>query len=131
MLLQQHLTILRFDMPADLCRFYHYSYCGKYHFRICLVRNIYFSGEICFYLYLLLSFLCKLVAEFSSALCGHHLTMNFVLQLGFMLLALIWKFDFSPFMVLVIAILNDGMCTFCFSMYKHVFANIFVGSDAC
>ncbi|XP_050379821.1 ATPase 8, plasma membrane-type-like isoform X1 [Argentina anserina] len=27
---------------------------------------------------------------------------------GFMLLALIWKFDFSPFMVLVIAILNDG-----------------------
>ncbi|KAL1340369.1 hypothetical protein HN51_026765 [Arachis hypogaea] len=28
--------------------------------------------------------------------------------LGFMLLALIWKFDFSPFMVLVIAILNDG-----------------------
>ncbi|KAB1218775.1 Plasma membrane ATPase [Morella rubra] len=28
--------------------------------------------------------------------------------LGFTLLALIWKFDFSPFMVLVIAILNDG-----------------------
>ncbi|KAG8388244.1 hypothetical protein BUALT_Bualt02G0105600 [Buddleja alternifolia] len=28
--------------------------------------------------------------------------------LGFMLLALIWKFDFSPFMVLIIAILNDG-----------------------
>ncbi|KAH0919108.1 hypothetical protein HID58_026768 [Brassica napus] len=28
--------------------------------------------------------------------------------LGFMLLALIWKYDFSPFMVLVIAILNDG-----------------------
>ncbi|MED6180834.1 ATPase 8, plasma membrane-type [Stylosanthes scabra] len=27
---------------------------------------------------------------------------------GFMLVALIWKFDFSPFMVLVIAILNDG-----------------------
>lgn len=25
-----------------------------------------------------------------------------------MLLALIWKFDFSPFMVLIIAILNDG-----------------------
>lgn len=31
------------------------------------------------------------------------------LQLGFMLLALIWKFDFPPFMVLIIAILNDGM----------------------
>ncbi|CAO2835258.1 unnamed protein product [Amaranthus hypochondriacus] len=28
--------------------------------------------------------------------------------LGFMLLCVIWKFDFPPFMVLVIAILNDG-----------------------
>ncbi|PKU64560.1 plasma membrane ATPase 4 isoform X1 [Dendrobium catenatum] len=28
--------------------------------------------------------------------------------LGFMLIALIWRFDFSPFMVLIIAILNDG-----------------------
>ncbi|WOK95064.1 plasma membrane ATPase 4-like isoform X2 [Canna indica] len=28
--------------------------------------------------------------------------------LGFLLLALIWKFNFSPFMVLIIAILNDG-----------------------
>ncbi|GAB4850041.1 Plasma membrane ATPase 4 [Ancistrocladus abbreviatus] len=28
--------------------------------------------------------------------------------LGFMLIAIIWKFDFSPFMVLIIAILNDG-----------------------
>ncbi|KAL9407002.1 hypothetical protein Peur_003974 [Populus x canadensis] len=28
--------------------------------------------------------------------------------LGFLLLALIWKFDFSPFMILIIAILNDG-----------------------
>ncbi|KAL5679103.1 hypothetical protein ACJX0J_005488, partial [Zea mays] len=28
--------------------------------------------------------------------------------LGFLLIALIWKFDFSPFMILVIAILNDG-----------------------
>ncbi|KAG6513052.1 hypothetical protein ZIOFF_023359 [Zingiber officinale] len=33
---------------------------------------------------------------------------NFFPQLGFMLIALIWKFDFSPFMVLIIAILNDG-----------------------
>uniref|UniRef100_A0A453D6C6 Plasma membrane ATPase n=1 Tax=Aegilops tauschii subsp. strangulata TaxID=200361 RepID=A0A453D6C6_AEGTS len=31
-----------------------------------------------------------------------------ILQLGFMLIALIWKFDFAPFMVLIIAILNDG-----------------------
>uniref|UniRef100_A0A453H3Q1 Plasma membrane ATPase n=1 Tax=Aegilops tauschii subsp. strangulata TaxID=200361 RepID=A0A453H3Q1_AEGTS len=29
--------------------------------------------------------------------------------LGFMLLALIWEFDFPPFMVLIIAILNDGV----------------------
>ncbi|XP_051123243.1 plasma membrane ATPase 1-like [Andrographis paniculata] len=28
--------------------------------------------------------------------------------LGFLLLALIWRFDFPPFMVLIIAILNDG-----------------------
>ncbi|XP_028099368.1 plasma membrane ATPase 2-like isoform X1 [Camellia sinensis] len=28
--------------------------------------------------------------------------------LGFMLLALIWRFDFPPFMVLIIAIINDG-----------------------
>ncbi|KAJ8452847.1 hypothetical protein Cgig2_014610 [Carnegiea gigantea] len=28
--------------------------------------------------------------------------------LGFMLIALIWKFDFAPFMVLIIAVLNDG-----------------------
>jgi len=29
-----------------------------------------------------------------------------------MLLALIWKFDFPPFMVLIIAILNDGKLPF-------------------
>lgn len=28
--------------------------------------------------------------------------------LGFLLIALIWRFDFPPFMVLIIAILNDG-----------------------
>lgn len=28
--------------------------------------------------------------------------------MGFMLISLIWQFDFSPFMVLIIAILNDG-----------------------
>jgi len=30
------------------------------------------------------------------------------MQLGFTLLALIWEYDFPPFMVLIIAILNDG-----------------------
>lgn len=28
--------------------------------------------------------------------------------LGFLLISLIWEFDFSPFMVLIIAVLNDG-----------------------
>ena len=28
--------------------------------------------------------------------------------LGFMLLVLIWEFDFPPFMLLIIAILSDG-----------------------
>ncbi|KAL2895465.1 Plasma membrane ATPase 2, partial [Bienertia sinuspersici] len=35
-----------------------------------------------------------------------YITIRIVL--GFMSLALIWKFDFPPFMVLIIAILNDG-----------------------
>lgn len=30
------------------------------------------------------------------------------MQLGFVLLALIWEYDFPPFMVLIIAVLNDG-----------------------
>lgn len=34
-----------------------------------------------------------------------------VLQLGFMMLCVFWKFDFPPFMVLVIAVLNDGKST--------------------
>ena len=29
--------------------------------------------------------------------------------LGFLLVALVWEFDFAPFMVLIIAILNDGI----------------------
>lgn len=41
-------------------------------------------------------------------------------QVGFMLLALIWKFDFPPFMVLIIAILNDGLY-FSFSIYLSIF----------
>lgn len=32
----------------------------------------------------------------------------FLAQMGFMMLTAFWKFDFPPFMVLVIAILNDG-----------------------
>ena len=35
-------------------------------------------------------------------------TITIRIMLGFMLIALIWKFDFSPFMVLITAILNDG-----------------------
>ncbi|XP_047965688.1 plasma membrane ATPase 4-like [Salvia hispanica] len=40
----------------------------------------------------------------SSSLLGQDKDESF----GFMLIALIWKFDFAPFMVLIIAILNDG-----------------------
>ncbi|PWA44935.1 H(+)-ATPase 8 [Artemisia annua] len=38
----------------------------------------------------------------------YAVTITIRIVLGFMLIALIWKFDFSPFMVLIIAILNDG-----------------------
>ncbi|KAL6495824.1 ATPase 9, plasma membrane-type [Orobanche gracilis] len=38
----------------------------------------------------------------------YAVSITICIVLGFMLLALIWKFDFSPFMVLIIAILNDG-----------------------
>ena len=43
--------------------------------------------------------------------------------LGFMLIALIWKFDFSAFMVLIIAILNDGEqhCPLLFKSSKLLF----------
>ncbi|KAF5725856.1 hypothetical protein HS088_TW23G00586 [Tripterygium wilfordii] len=39
--------------------------------------------------------------------------------LGFMLVALLWKFDFSPFMVLIIAILNDAII-WVFSIITYV-----------
>ncbi|GJR05470.1 plasma membrane ATPase 4 [Tanacetum coccineum] len=42
----------------------------------------------------------------SSQIYAVSITIRIVF--GFMFIALIWKFDFSPFMVLIIAILNDG-----------------------
>lgn len=42
-----------------------------------------------------------------------------VLQLGFVLLTVFWEFNFPPFMVLVIAILNDGN-------YSYWFLNLHV-----
>eukprot|EP00271_Cylindrocystis_brebissonii_P000407 TRINITY_DN104_c0_g1_i1.p1 TRINITY_DN104_c0_g1~~TRINITY_DN104_c0_g1_i1.p1 ORF type:complete len:955 (+),score=166.82 TRINITY_DN104_c0_g1_i1:328-3192(+) len=38
----------------------------------------------------------------------YAVTITVRIVLGFLLVALIWKFDFSPFMTLIIAILNDG-----------------------
>ncbi|GLT25409.1 hypothetical protein SLA2020_005400 [Shorea laevis] len=38
----------------------------------------------------------------------YAVSITICIVLGFMLVALIWKFDFSPFMLLIIAILNDG-----------------------
>ncbi|XWS49690.1 hypothetical protein CRYUN_Cryun12cG0024800 [Craigia yunnanensis] len=37
-----------------------------------------------------------------------NLKLVFILQLGFMLLTVIWRFNFPPFMVLISVILNDG-----------------------
>ncbi|GJT59294.1 plasma membrane ATPase [Tanacetum coccineum] len=39
----------------------------------------------------------------------YAVTIPILIVLGFMLIAHIWKFDFSPFIVLIIAILNDGI----------------------
>ena len=33
---------------------------------------------------------------------------SLTIRMGFLLVALVWEFDFAPFMVLIIAILNDG-----------------------
>ncbi|CAN4086085.1 unnamed protein product [Withania somnifera] len=66
---------------------------------------------------IVVSYLQLLHSFISSILCFRvkHILYLFHLffppymsQLGFMLLALIWEFDFPPFMVLIIAILNDG-----------------------
>lgn len=46
------------------------------------------------------------VSTLSPSLYENSLPLLF--QLGFLLVTLIWKFDFSPFMTLIIAILNDG-----------------------
>lgn len=72
---------------ADICCFYHYTYCRK------------FLSQKCFSFYKYLVLLSSNNTIFFYAL---------VLQMGFMLLCVFWEFDFPPFMVLVIAILNDG-----------------------
>ncbi|THF96639.1 hypothetical protein TEA_001622 [Camellia sinensis var. sinensis] len=46
------------------------------------------------------------LGQVRKAIYAVSITIRIVL--GFMLLALIWRFDFPPFMVLIIAILNDG-----------------------
>lgn len=65
-----------------------------------------------FSFYLMASFEVLPVSDFyfkGDFACFHSFPFCIsLLQLGFMLLALIWKFDFPPFMVLIIAILNDG-----------------------
>lgn len=73
---------------ADICCLHNNPYCGKLKalFFICGVydKNLRF---------------CQL----QTVPC-----LLMFLQLGFTLLALIWEYDFPPFMVLIIAILNDG-----------------------
>lgn len=46
------------------------------------------------------------------------------MQLGFVLLALIWEYDFPPFMVLIIAILNDGNVSNHVRSYSSFLANM-------
>lgn len=58
--------------------------------------------------YLFVRIVCYLHSALWQADKFRLIELYVVLQLGFLLLALIWKFDFSPFMILVIAILNDG-----------------------
>ncbi len=55
-----------------------------------------------------------------------EITLPVGFQLGFLLLALIWQFDFSPFMVLIIAILNDGEspCTLRITIYNNMDSNV-------
>lgn len=51
------------------------------------------------------------------------------LQFGFMLIALIWEFDFSAFMVLIIAILNDGeqWLSFCINLkIRYFFVTVYL-----
>ncbi|GMJ05179.1 hypothetical protein HRI_004187100 [Hibiscus trionum] len=43
------------------------------------------------------------------------------IMFGFMFIALIWKFDFAPFMVLIIAILNDGERSFIRMLLQYVY----------
>lgn len=52
------------------------------------------------------------IAVFLPVICNMTGLDSAFLQLGFALLALIWEFDFPPFMVLIIAILNDGKTLF-------------------
>jgi len=44
-------TIVGFGVPADICCFYHYSYCGKYHLHLCLARNMYLFDQIGMYIF--------------------------------------------------------------------------------
>ena len=68
---------------------------------ICCLHHDKDSGKISSYR-MFISFVFRVSLDFDIT-CQPKL-----LQLGFVLLALIWEYDFPPFMVLIIAILNDG-----------------------
>ena len=92
---------------ADLCCFYYNSYRGKLSGLV-----LWFENFVFFFLNLIGIGIQFVLYEFLHIACMFDLELLsfdfLVQQLGFMLLALIWKFDFPPFMVLIIAILNDG-----------------------
>lgn len=107
-----HSPFLGLFLCADICCFHYNPYCGKLVVLslICFVAWL-ASYDSNFCVCYFLGIIDKILSKGVSWRCLLFCTLTFLfdmLQLGFMLLALIWKFDFPPFMVLIIAILNDG-----------------------
>lgn len=63
------------------------------------------------------------ILTFNRLGLASNLSNQTLLQLGFALLALIWEYDFPPFMVLIIAILNDGNASNLFPILRSMGTN--------
>lgn len=81
-------------------------------------------------LFFMLLFYIILALNISPFVLTYNLSNYALLQLGFVLLALIWEYDFPPFMVLIIAILNDGNTSHInFSIPRKTDINLCFDSD--
>lgn len=81
-------------------------------------------------LFFMLLFYIILALNTSPFVLTYNLSNYALLQLGFVLLALIWEYDFPPFMVLIIAILNDGNTSHInFSIPRKTDINLCFDSD--